>query len=54
MTLLTVILVSLYFVVSISGFILARVFDEDKFEFNVHLVVSVLLLAFMFYTLGGN
>lgn len=54
MTLLAVILVSLYFVVSISGFILARVFDEDKFEFNVHLVVSVLLLAFMFYTLGGN
>jgi hypothetical protein len=54
MTLLTIILVSLYFVVSISGFILARVFDEDKFEFNVHLVVSVLLLAFMFYTLGGN
>lgn len=54
MTLLYVIVVSLYFIVSISGFILARVFDEDKFEFNVHLVVSVLLLAFMLYTLGGN
>lgn len=54
MTLLSIILVSLYFIVSISGFILARVFDEDKFEFNVHLVVSILLLVFMFYTLGGN
>ncbi|AGE60736.1 hypothetical protein I906_gp49 [Bacillus phage Curly] len=54
MTLLTVILVSLYFIVSVSGFVLARVLDEDKFEFNVHLVVSILLVVFMLYTLGGN
>ncbi|AGY47235.1 hypothetical protein Glittering_48 [Bacillus phage Glittering] len=55
MTLLYIIITSLYFIVSISGFILARILGDDKFEFNVHLVVSILLFVFMAYSiLGGN
>ncbi|AGY48212.1 hypothetical protein Riggi_50 [Bacillus phage Riggi] len=55
MTLLYILVTSLYFVASIAGFVLVRILDEDKAEFNFHIVLSALMLVIMMYSiLGGN
>ncbi|QKN88240.1 hypothetical protein Novomoskovsk_52 [Bacillus phage Novomoskovsk] len=55
MTLLYILVTSLYFVVSIAGFVLVRVLDEDTAEFNIHIVASTFMFVLMMSSiLGGN